>query len=304
MNFFNFDDTKTPTKMFVSELSEPVVVTERESDSKGKIKRDLAGSVVAAASSILIKIAPDLIDKGVKFFSSAIANFAEDHVTQTIVYKNIDAYSKDKVFLPKKITIVRGEFSVNANDNTRGKLYGDGKDKQYNQAKLISDKEQSEPQLQIEIEVMPSLNCNAVYFQPTGYYYEGEDIKGNDIDEIIIAFAFVPAGHAVSAYEELTFQSLLHFKQLENSQLYSFESGSGCDTGYQSPWLIPSIENHTGPYSLVIGIQEIRKGNSFAGLIQDIYTKHEDELIKDITEQATQALQEKQENLDQENPKS
>ena len=301
MNFFNFDDTKTPTKMFVSELSEPEVVTERESDSKVRIKRDLATSVVAAASSILIKIAPDLIDKGVKFFSSAIANFAEDHVTQTLIYKNIDAHSTDKVFLPKKITIVRAEFSDNTNDNIEGKLYGDGDDKQYNQAKRISDIE-----LQIEIEVMPSQNCNAVYFQPTSYLYKGEDIKGNDIDEIIIAFAFVPAGQAISAYKELTFQSLLHFKQLENNKPYSFEfeSGSGCDTSYQSPWLIPSMQNHIGPYSLAIGIQEIRKGNSFAGLIQDIYTKHEDELIEDITEQVTQALQEKQEKLDQENSNS
>ena len=39
-------------------------------------------------------------------------------------------------------------------------------------------------------------------------------------------------------------------------------------------------------------------------MILDIYTKHEDELIEDITEQITQALQEKQEKLDQENPKS
>ncbi|WP_223157480.1 hypothetical protein, partial [Sulfurovum sp. bin170] len=72
---------------------------------------------------------------------------------------------------------------------------------------------------------------------------------------------------------------------------------------YQSPWFIPSIENHTGPYSLVIGIQEIRKGNSFAGLIQDIYTKHEDELTKEIKEQVAQALKGKHENTDQESLK-
>ena len=286
MQFFNFDDTKTPTKMFVSELAEPA-------ESKVKAK-----GVLTAASNILIKIAPELIDKGVKFFSSAIANFAEDHVTQTLVYKNIDAYSTDKVFLPKKITIVRANFSAEIDDESNGELFGDGEQKQDNQVKLISDKE-----LQIEIEVIPSQNSNAVYFQTTSYFYTGEDIEGNDIDEIIIAFAFVPAGHAISAYSELTFQSLLYFKQLENSQHYSFESESGCDTSYQSPWFIPSIEDHTGPYSLVIGIQEIRKGNSFAGLIQDIYTKHEDELSKEIKEQLTQALKGKQENPDQESPK-
>ena len=282
MQFFNFDDTKTPTKMFVSELAEP------------KVK---AKGVLAAASNILIKIAPDLIDKGAKFFSSAIANFAEDHVTQTLIYKNIDAHSTDKVFLPKKITIVRANFSTKTDDDSKGELFGDGDKKQDNQVKLISDKE-----LQIEIEIIPSQNSNAVYFQTTSYFYKGEDIEGNDIDEIIIAFAFVPAGHAISAYSELTFQNLLHFKQLENSQHYSFESKSGCDTSYQSPWFIPSIENHTGPYSLVIGIQEIRKGNSFAGLIQDIYTKHEDELTKEIKEQVTQALKGNQETLDQESP--
>lgn len=286
MQFFNFDDTKTPTKMFVSELAEPA-------ESKVKAK-----GVLTAASNILIKIAPELIDKGVKFFSSAIANFAEDHVTQTLVYKNIDAYSTDKVFLPKKITIVRANFSAETDDESNGELFGDGEQKQDNQVKLISDKE-----LQIEIEVIPSQNSNAVYFQTTSYFYTGEDIEGNDIDEIIIAFAFVPAGHAISAYSELSFQSLLYFKQLENSQHYSFESESGCDTSYQSPWFIPSIEDHTGPYSLVIGIQEIRKGNSFAGLIQDIYTKHEDELSKEIKEQVTQALKGKQENPDPESPK-
>ena len=299
MQFFNFDDTKTPTKMFVSELSEPEIAPERESDSKAKEKGVLAGSAITAASNILIKIAPDLIDKGVKFFSSSIANFAEDHVTQTLIYKNIDAHSVDKIFLPKKITIVRANFSTKTDDNSKGELFGDGDKEQDNQVKLISDKE-----LQIEVEVIPSQNSNAVYFQTTSYFYKGEDIEGNDIDEIIIAFAFVPAGHAISAYSELTFQSLLHFKQLENSQHYSFESKSGCDTSYQTPWFIPSVENHTGPYSLVIGIQEVRKGSSFAGLIQDIYTKHEDELTKEIKEQVTQALKGKQENTDQENPKS
>ena len=297
MQFFNFDDTKTPTKMFVTELSEPKEAAEGESTSEVRTKGALTSSAITAASNILIKIAPDLIDKGVKFFSSAIADFAEDHVTQTLIYKNIDAYSTDKIFLPKKITIVRANFSANTDDNSKGELFGDGDKKQDNQVTLISDKE-----LQIEIEVIPSRNGNAIYFQTTSYFYKGEDIEGNDIDEIIIAFAFVPAGHTISAYSELTFQSLLYFKQLENSQHYSFESKSGCDTSYQSPWFIPSIENHTGPYSLVIGIQEIRKGNSFAGLIQDIYTKHEDKLTQEIKEQVAQALKGKQENSDQESP--
>ena len=276
MQFFNFDDTKTPTKMFVSELSEPEEAAEGEIRTKGA----LTSSAITAASNILIKIAPDLIDKGVKFFSSAIANFAEDHVTQTLIYKNIDAHSVDKIFLPKKITIVRANFSTKTDDTSKGELFGDGDQQQDNQVKLISDKE-----LQIEIEVIPSRNGNAIYFQTTSYFYKGEDIEGNDIDEVIIAFAFVSAGHAIPAYSELTFQSLLHFKQLENSQHYSFKSKSGCDTSYQTPWFIPSIENHTGPYSLVIGIQEIRKGSSFAELVQDIYAKHEDELTQEIKEQ-------------------
>lgn len=271
MQFFNFDDAKTPTKLFVSHIKE----------SSTKV---VAKSGVTAALDVLVKIAPELIDKGAEFISKAIAEFAEDHTTKTFVQKNIDASSKGKIFLPKRLTLVRGIFAPNIHDSHDGEIFGDGVQQELNQVKLISDKE-----LQIEIAIIPSANSDAVYFQPVSYFYKGEDIDGHNIDEIIIGIAFVPAGEAISAYKKLTYQSILHFRELDNNQKYLFESENGYDTSYQSPWIIPYL-SQSGPYTLVVGIQEIRKGNSFAKLVQDIYEKHDDELVNAIKEEVDKRL--------------
>ena len=164
-------------------------------------------------------------------------------------------------------------------------MFGDGEGQAINQVRLLSEKE-----LHIEIDIIPSQNNDAIYFQPKFYYYQGRDIAGNSVDEIMLAFAFVPAGESISAYEQLTYQSIIHFKQLQNHQAYTFQSESGYDTTYQSPWIIPHL-SRSGPYTLVVGIQEIRKGNSFAKLLQDLYEKHDEELSSAIKAEIRKALE-------------
>ena len=278
MYFFNFDEAKTQTKMFVSQLHES---KEEEAENPKVIAKSITG---ALASNILIKIAPDLIDHGAKLLSSAISKFAKESVTQTLVHKNIDAKESNKLFLPNKITLVRGNFASNSDAKTSGEKFGDGEKQEFNQTTLISDKA-----LHIEIDVIQSEYSESIYFQPSSYFYKGEDTDGNNIDEITIAFAFVPAGEAISAYKDLTFQTILQFKQLENNQLYTFKSKEGYDTSYQSPWIVPKLSKG-GSYTLVIGIQEIRQGNSFAQLVEDIYTKHDDELTLAIKKEVANAL--------------
>ncbi len=278
MQFFNFDDTKTPTKLFVTQLCEP---------SEKKPTVIAKGIGIPMLGSILIKIAPELIDKGAKAISKAIASFAQDHVSSTLVQKNIDAKTNNKIFLPDTITLVRGNFAKDLDNNYKGEIFGDGEEREINQVKLISDKE-----LHIEIDIVPSHNNDAIYFQPKFYYYKGEDVDGNNVDEITLAFAFVPAGESISAYEQLTYQSIIHFKQLENDQEYNFQSESGYDTTYQSPWIIPHL-SRSGPYTLVVGIQEIRKGNSFAKLVQEVYENHDEELSDEIKAQVLKALESK-----------
>ncbi len=277
MQLFNFDETPTPTKLFVSQLTEP---QEKETTV---VEKSLMPSTLG---SMLISVAPDLVDQATQAISKAIAGFAKDHVTTTLVQKNIDAHSQDKIFLPKTLTLIRGQFANHLQDSDQGEIFGDGENQSINQVKLISNKE-----LHIEIDIIPSQNGEAIYFQPRLYYYQGEDIEGNSIDELTLAFAFIPAGESISAYEQLTYQSIIHFKQLENHQTYNFQSTTGYDTTYQSPWIIPHL-SRTGPYTLVVGIQEIRKGNSFAKLLQEMYEKHDDQLNNMVKSEVLKIIQE------------
>ena len=276
MQFFNFDETKTPTKLFVTQLCEPEV---KQPTVVAK------GIGLPSLSNVLITIAPELIDKGAEAISKVIGSFAKDHVTTTLVQKNIDARTANKIFLPDTLTLVRGNFASDLSDTQEGEIFGDGVEREQNQVKLISDKE-----LHIEIDIVASHNNDAIYFQPKFYYYQGEDVEGNNVDEIALAFAFIPAGESISSYEKLTYQSILHFKQLEDNQPYYFQSKSGYDTSYQSPWIIPHL-SRSGPYTLVVGIQEIRKGNSFAKLVQELYEKHDEELSNEVKAQVLKALE-------------
>ena len=40
----------------------------------------------------------------------------------------------------------------------------------------------------------------------------------------------------------------------------------------------------SGPYTLMVEIQEIRRGNSFAKLVQDIYKENQEQIRKESTE--------------------
>jgi hypothetical protein len=78
-------------------------------------------------------------------------------------------------------------------------------------------------------------------------------------------------------------KNFLHFEQLENNLEYQFKSKTGYDTSYQSPWIKPTMPT-SGPYTLMVEIQEIRRGNSFAKLVQDIYKENQEQIRKESTE--------------------
>ena len=269
--FFEKEINKTPTKMFVSQLSDK---------PKAKVLSKSIGiqekSIMGMAANILLTSTPTIVDAGLEFISDAITNFAEDKVTKTVVHKNIDVTTANKIFLPNTITIIRGDFAPKLDRD--GNNFGDGENQEFNQVTLNSKRE-----LFIEIDIIKSDDKSSIYFQPNSYLYSGRDVEGNSIDEIILAFAFMPIGKNISSKESIKFQNFLHFEQLENNLEYQFKSKTGYDTSYQSPWIKPTMPT-SGPYTLMVEIQEIRRGNSFAKLVQDIYKENQEQIRKESTE--------------------
>jgi len=279
MSWFSNNRKNYPTKMFVNYLPE---IPETKGINFNKTKSFSTSMISAAfgaqgmAVSMIANVAPKLIDEGLQLVSETINKFAQKDVTRTTVKRNFDVINPVKVSLPSSMTIVRGNFSSTL--NSKGETFGDGEQKSQNQATLIDNKE-----LQIEIDIISSKDNSAIYFQPRSYFYNGLDREGDNISELVLAFAFVPVGKSTLNIENLKFQNFLHFSTLNPNELYEFKSKSGYDNTYQSSWMSVPLENNL-PYTLLIEVQEIREGNSFAKLLQTVYQENRTYLKSEIND--------------------
>lgn len=270
MSWFSNNKRVYPTKMFVNYLSDIP-------QTKGmtfKKTRSITGSLLSAtmgvqgaAINMVVSAAPKLIDQGMRLISDTINSMAEDKVVKTTVKRNFDVINPERVSLPSKITIVRGEFATDASQD--GEVFGDGEKKNRNQAVLLGNKE-----LHIEIDIVKSKDNRAIYFQPTYYFYCGENSEGEQTVELVLAFAFLKPGETLLNLKDVSFQNFLHFEALESNRAYNFTSPSGCDNSFQSTWMKTPLSDNV-PYTMVIQIQEIREGNSFAKLLQTVYIENE-----------------------------
>jgi len=269
MSFFE-NKSSSPTKMFISIPSDaPQTRTITKSNITDVISKMIPGGF---PMDILLNAAPKLIEEGLELLSSTINKFAKENVTKTIVKRNIDVLNDTQISIPSNITIIRGDFAPSVNNE--GSPFGDaGK----HQASLIGHRE-----LHIEIDVKKSKDGKSIYFQPTKYFYNGVDREKDVIDEIVLAFAFVPVNKTIMNVETLSFQSFLHFDNLTPHTQYDFEAEENSyDSNYQSPWMQPQLDP-TVPYTLVIEIQEIREGNSFAKLLQTVYTENKSYITEEL----------------------
>jgi hypothetical protein len=100
-----------------------------------------------------------------------------------------------------------------------------------------------------------------------------------------LAFAFLPAGQSIVNPQE-DFKNFLHFEALTANQQYNFKSESGYDSSLQSAWITRPLDNVV-PYTMVIQIQEIREGNSFAKLMQTVYIENESKIRSQLNDKVT-----------------
>ncbi len=279
MSWFSNSKKVYPTKMFVNYLSDIP-------QTKGmtfKKTRSITGSLLTAtmgvkgvAIDMVISATPKLIDQGMRLISDTINSMAEDKVVKTTVKRNFDVINPARVSLPSKITLVRGEFATDTSQE--GEVFGDGERKERNQAVLLANKE-----LHIEIDIIKSKDNRAIYFQPTSYFYCGESSEGESISELVLAFAFLEPNKTLLNIKDVTFQNFLHFEALESNKHYKFTSPSGCDNSFQSTWIKTPLSDNV-PYTMVIQIQEIREGNSFAKLLQTVYIENEKYLKRELNQ--------------------
>ena len=278
MSWFNENETIYPTKMFVNYLSE-VPQTKGMNFSK---TRSFSTSMLTAglgtygvAIDMVMTAAPKIIDSGMALMSKTISTMAEKQMFPTTVKRNFDVINPAKISLPSKITLVRGNFATDVNEE--GITFGDGEKKSTNQATLMGNKE-----LHIEIDIIKSRDNRSIYFQPSSYFYCGHNKKGDAINELVLAIAFVPPGETLLDTSKLTFQNFLHFEALTSNKQYNFKSKSGYDSSFQSVWMNAPLADNL-PYTMVVQIQEIRSGNSFAKLLQTVYLENESYIKTGIT---------------------
>ncbi|MBU1668702.1 hypothetical protein KKC13_09795 [bacterium] len=269
MSLFN-SDSKSSTKMFINlphlaPTSEPT--------------RNISKMIPAGAGVIIDLVAnaaPKLIEEGLELLSSTINKFAQQDVTKTIVKRNIDILDETKISIPSNITLIRGDFAEKIT-GSKGIPFGDnGK----HQATFLG--EEKDRDLHIEIDIKKSKDEKSICFQPTKYFYNGVDREQDTIDEIVLGIAFVPVDKSVVNVDSFTFQTFLHFENLTAHTQYEFGSEvNGYDANYQSSWMQPAIDPKV-PYTLVIEIQEIREGNSFAKLLQTVYTENKSYIKEEL----------------------
>jgi hypothetical protein len=260
--------------MFVSELSAPLVKSKdmhQKSDSRG---RDM-GSVT---KDVLIELAPDLINEGIKLLSSSLAGFTQDYTNETIVHKNFKGELEKAIFIPRHISIIRASFPLDMRKSKCGDNFGSANDIEGLENRV----------LQIELDVIKSQG--AFYFQAKHFYYEGKDTKNNSIDEINLSFAFVTANKNLSDPTNLKFHHLMCFKNMEKGRDYNFKiDPKNYDTTYQSAW-ISSESLKKGPYTMLFKIEEKRYSKPWVQAINRIYTKHENKLEKKINQEIQEVL--------------
>jgi len=279
MSWFKNNKKIYPTKMFVNYLSD---IPETKGMSFRKT-RSITGSLLSTAMGVkgvaidmIMTSAPKLIDQGMRLMSDTINSMAEDKIIKTNVKRNFDVINPARISLPSKITIVRGEFATNTSQE--GEVFGDGEKKNRNQAVLLGNKE-----LHIEIDIVKSKDNRAIYFQPISYFYSGKSSEGEDVAELVLAFAFLEPDETLLNVKDITFQNFLHFDALESNKHYDFTSSSGCDNSFQSTWMKAPLSDNI-PYTMVIEIQEIREGNSFAKLLQTVYLENENYIKREINQ--------------------
>ncbi len=279
MSWFNNNKKVYPTKMFVNYLSD-LPQTKGMSFNKSK---SITGSLISTAMGVkgvaidmILTATPKLIDQGMKLMSDTINSMAEDKIIQTTVKRNFDVINPARISLPSKITIIRGEFATDVSQD--GEIFGDGEKKNRNQALLLGNKE-----LHIEIDIVKSKDNRAIYFQPTSYFYCGYSSSGEKIAELVLAFAFLEPDKSLLNLKNITFQNFLHFEALESNKHYNFTSLSGCDNSFQSTWMKAPLSDNI-PYTMVIEIQEIREGNSFAKLLQTVYMENKSYIKTEINQ--------------------
>lgn len=212
------------------------------------------------------------LSQGIELVTNTLTSLANDKAYPTNVSRNFDTINPEKLFLLSKITLVRGNFAPNS--NVKGEIFGDGEKRELNQVVLLDNKE-----LHIEIDIIQSQDKSTLYFQTSSYFYAGESPDGSTTDEIVLAFAFLPASENI--VEPKKFINFLNFKGLAPNKPYIFKSKSGYDTSFQSPWTTTPLKE-AEPYTMVIQIQEIRKGYAFAKLMQTIYLENETHIKEDI----------------------
>ncbi|CAA6819480.1 MAG: Unknown protein [uncultured Sulfurovum sp.] len=264
MNWFESKKYKKtyPTKFFVNYLPE----TSQTKENTTIQEKSLGATIVPMALDILLTLTPKLAEQSMNFVSQSLESLTIEKAFPTIVRRNFDVINEEHLSLPSKITLVRGDFTPKI--NTKGEVFGDGTQKRHNQVTLTGNKE-----LHIEIDIIPSKDKSAVYFQASSYFYAGQSPEGHSIDEIVLAFAFLPAGQSMVTPQN-EFTSFLHFEALNPKQQYNFKTANGYDSAFQSAWITKPFKEAI-PYTMVIQIQEIRRGNSFAKLLQTIYVENE-----------------------------
>jgi len=272
MGFFS-SESKSTTKMFITipeAISKHAPVAKSSDFNKSVIDIFATGNPI---TSILLNAAPKLIEEGLELLSGTINKFAEKDVTKTIIKHNVDIINKEKISIPTHITIIRGDFAPKI-DFEKGEAFGDnGK----HQTTLIGAKD-----LYIELDVIVSKDNESIAFQATKYYYNGVDREQDVIDELVLAVSFVPVEESTLNATKPTFQTFLSFENLIAHTEYEFGNREeGHDANYQSAWMKPQIDTET-PYTLTIEIQEIRKGNSFAKLLQTVYGENEEYLKTEL----------------------
>lgn len=159
-----FSSTKKsvyPTKMFVNYLPE----VSRKEDNDSLQTKSMGGSMLSmalgtqgVALDMLLTAAPKIIDQGMNLLSKTLESLAGDKAYPTTVRRNFDIINPEKISLPSKITLVRGDFA--SNNDMEGKVFGDGEKQSRNQVVLLGNKE-----LHIEIDIIQSDDKSAIYFR-------------------------------------------------------------------------------------------------------------------------------------------
>ncbi len=267
-----FYKNKTPTKMFVNQLSAPI--------SKGYISQKKSiEKITTAVTQTVSQIAPELVQEGFKLLSSTISGFTEDYISETIVHKNIDGDTTGNIFVPEYIKIIRADFS---DENI---LCHDGFLKTDKKCYKLPNRK-----LHIELDIKKSHDKKSFYFQPSYYYYIGVDNKNKKIDEINISFAFIEASENISDFNSIDFKPIINFKDLDNKIGHKFRKENGTyDSSFQSPW-IGSELSKTGAYTMIIKIEERRYSRPFASTLNKIYKNHENELKNRINKEIKEQI--------------